>query len=78
MASSSTISKYQKSEETIQILLKGQEKDKKDNCIMRNSLCMLNGLVILDRRSNISTLSGLLDETEEDGDEEEKGRGWDD
>ncbi|KAD6795977.1 hypothetical protein E3N88_06873 [Mikania micrantha] len=59
--------KYQKCEEAIEILLKGQEKEKKDDRIMSNSLCMLNGLVISGIKSNISTLSDLLDETEEDG-----------
>ncbi|KAD4180510.1 hypothetical protein E3N88_29101 [Mikania micrantha] len=67
MASSSTNYKYQKSEEAIEILIKGQEKEKKDDRIMRNSFCILNGLVISDIRSNISTLSELLDETKEDG-----------
>ncbi|KAD3067087.1 hypothetical protein E3N88_34967 [Mikania micrantha] len=67
MASSSSNYKYQKSEEAIEILLKDQEKEKKDDRIMRNSLCMMNGLLIADIRSNISTLSDLPDETGEDG-----------
>ncbi|KAD7479351.1 hypothetical protein E3N88_02487 [Mikania micrantha] len=67
MAASSSNYKYQKCEEAIEMLLKGQEKENKDDRIMRNSMCMMNGLVIADIRTNISTLSDLLDKSEEDG-----------
>ncbi|KAD2393539.1 hypothetical protein E3N88_40516 [Mikania micrantha] len=65
MASSSSSYKYQKDEKAIQILEKSFSEEKKDDKIMRNSIRMLNGLLIADIRSNIANLSDLLDDTSE-------------
>ncbi|KAD4982239.1 hypothetical protein E3N88_18910 [Mikania micrantha] len=64
MASSSNY-KYQKDEKVIKILEKNSSYEKKDDRIMRNSIGMLNGLLIADIRSNISNLSELLDDNGE-------------
>ncbi|KAD6455151.1 hypothetical protein E3N88_09857 [Mikania micrantha] len=64
MASSSSY-KYQKDEKAIQILEKSFSEEKKDDRIMRNSIGMLNELLIADIRSNISNLSDLLDDNGE-------------
>ncbi|KAD4888629.1 hypothetical protein E3N88_20702 [Mikania micrantha] len=68
MASSSNY-KYQKDEKAIKILEKSSSDKKKDDRIMRNSIGMLNGLIIADIRSNISNLSELLDDNGEGAEE---------
>ncbi|KAD4385380.1 hypothetical protein E3N88_25548 [Mikania micrantha] len=65
MTSSSSTYKYQKDEKAIEILEKSFSEEKKDDMIMRNSIGMLNGLLIADIRSNIANLSDLLDDTDE-------------
>ncbi|KAD5508009.1 hypothetical protein E3N88_15712 [Mikania micrantha] len=65
MASASSTYKHQKDEKAIEILEKSFPEEKKDDMIMRNSIGMLNGLLIADIRSNIANLSDLLDDTGE-------------
>ncbi|KAD7477065.1 hypothetical protein E3N88_00201 [Mikania micrantha] len=65
MASSSSTYKYKKDEKAIKILEKSFSAEKKDDRIMRNSIGMLNGLLLADIRSNIANLSDLLDDTGE-------------
>ncbi|KAD3337018.1 hypothetical protein E3N88_32538 [Mikania micrantha] len=55
----------QKDEKAIRILEKSSSDEKKDDRIMRNSIGMLNGLLIADIRSNISNLRELLDDNGE-------------
>ncbi|KAD5508088.1 hypothetical protein E3N88_15791 [Mikania micrantha] len=62
MTSSSSSYKYKKDEKAIEILEKSFSTEKKDDRIMRNSIGMLNGLLLAGIRSNIANLSDLLDD----------------
>ncbi|KAD5317996.1 hypothetical protein E3N88_17942 [Mikania micrantha] len=58
--------KNAKDENVIKILDQGFEKDKKAYQTIQNSIGILNGLVISDIRNNMSTLSDILDYSEDE------------